>query len=178
MIFHSPVHIHRLLVTLLMMRAPIPSATSCNAAVPTPRRRASFAACDGFGVRGKAANALKDWPMTYVMKGAMPPAAKDDAMAGVSNTSFRLGVRNEKSSLNVGAGGDGRGMSWTDADGEERVGSESCFLLSIEESVDVRTDSSSSGLEFVDGSWLFIAVADDDEQRLTLLWMKRGEEKC
>lgn len=128
-------------------------------------------------MRGKAANELKDWPMTYVMKGAMPPAATDDAMAGASNTSFRLGVRNEKSSLNVGAGGGGRGMSWTDAVGEERVASESCCLISIEESVDVRTDSSRSGLEFVGGSWLFIAVADDDEQRLALLWMERGEER-
>ena len=107
----------------------------------------------------------------------MPPAAMDDAMAGVSNTSFRLGVRNEKSSLNVGAGGGGRGMSWTEADGEERVTSEPCCLISIEESVDVRTDSSGSRLEMVSGSWLFIAVADDDEQRLALLWMERGGER-
>jgi len=103
------------------------------------------------------------------MKGAMPPAATDDVMAGVSSTSFRRGVRKEKSSLNVGAGGGGGRMSGTDAVGEERATSESCCL--VEESVKVDTDSSGSG------SWLFIAVADDDEQRYGLLWMERRAER-
>ena len=77
----------------------------------------------------------------------MPPAATEDAMAGVSKTSFRRGVRNEKSNLNVGAGGGGGlGISCT---------SVSSCLISREERDDVRT-----------GSWLFIAVADDDEQLL------------
>jgi hypothetical protein len=43
----------------------------------------------------------------------------------------------------------------------------------MEESVEVRTDS--SGL--AGGSWLFIAVADDDEQRVTLLWIEKREER-
>ena len=97
----------------------------------------------------------------------MPPAATDDAMAGVSNTSFRLGVRKEKSNLKVGAGGGGGGISWTEVVGEERVTSKSCFLISIEERVEVRINSSE--FERDDGSWLFIAVADDDEPLLRLL---------
>jgi hypothetical protein len=85
------------------------------------------------------------------MKGAMPPAAMDDAMAGASNRSFRLGVRKVKRILKDGAGGGGGGMSWNDAVGEERVASESHFLMSIEERVDVRTHSSGFK-EFVVGS--------------------------
>ena len=43
----------------------------------------------------------------------------------------------------------------------------------MEENVEVRTDNSGSA----GGSWLFIAVADDDEQRFTLLWMEKIEER-
>lgn len=109
------------------------------------------------------------------MKGAMPPAATDDVIAGVSNTSFRLGVRNEKSSLNVGAGGEGEGSSWTDAVGEG-VSSKSCFLISTEARVDDRTDSSE--IEGGIGSWLFIVVADDEEPRLSCCELREEERKC
>jgi len=52
----------------------------------------------------KAAKALKERPATQVMKGAMPPAMIEDAMAGASRSSFRRGVRKEKSSLIEGWG--------------------------------------------------------------------------
>ena len=100
----------------------------------------------------------------------MPPAATEDTMAGVSKTSFRRGVRNEKRSLNDGAGGGGGGMSRTYVVGEEGT---SCCLISIEESVDVRRNGSGSARG--DGSWLFIAVADDDEQLIALLWIDGRE---
>ena len=100
------------------------------------------------------------------MKGAIPPAATDDAMAGVRSTSLRLGVRKEKRSLMVGAGAGG-GMSWAEAVGEGSGISETFCLILIddkdefEERREERMDG--SALWDIDGSWLFIAVWDDEQ---------------
>jgi hypothetical protein len=118
------------------------------------------------------------------MKGASPPAATDDATAGARRTSLRLGVRKEKRSLMVGGGDGAGGMSWVEVVGEGSVNCESRCLMSIEDNDEsesrreVRMDGSVS--RSIGGSWLLIAVVDDEEQlvlcRDSWVWSKEEEK--
>jgi len=104
----SPAQIQRQDVILPRAREQNASPMSSRAARPTPWRRASLAACGGLGVSGNWANVLNAWPTTKVMKGAMPPAMRDEKMAGTirHRKCFReMRENNSRMDVRVGCAG-------------------------------------------------------------------------